>query len=153
MAEGLRILPFSDERAQDFHDINAAWIEAMFTLEPTDREVLEHPRERIVAPGGDILFIATADGAVVGAGALQRTAPGQFELTKMGIRETARGLKAGEFLLRALIARAEELEAQRLYLPTENAPPRSISTKRRGSFTTPKSWPSSAGAMPVPTLR
>ncbi|MFV3517351.1 hypothetical protein ACNJD8_22330, partial [Mycobacterium tuberculosis] len=48
----LTVLPFSDDLAPAFHDINAQWIETMFTLEPTDREVLEQPRARIIAPGG-----------------------------------------------------------------------------------------------------
>ena len=36
----------------------------------------------------------------------------------MGVRESARGLKAGEFLLAAVIQRAEELGADTLYLLT-----------------------------------
>lgn len=55
--EVLRIREFSDDLARDFHDINAEWIEAMFTLELTDREVLENPRARIVEQGGTILFV------------------------------------------------------------------------------------------------
>jgi cytidylate kinase/N-acetylglutamate synthase-like GNAT family acetyltransferase len=117
---GLRILPFDDSLAQHFHDINAEWIKAMFALEATDREVLENPRERIIAPGGDILFVEAAGLGIVGTCALQRTGPGAFELTKMGVREAARGLKAGEFLLEATIARAKALGATRLYLLTNH---------------------------------
>jgi N-acetylglutamate synthase-like GNAT family acetyltransferase len=36
----------------------------------------------------------------------------------MGVREVARGLKAGEFLLQATIAKATSLEADPLYLLT-----------------------------------
>ena len=39
-----------------------------------------------------------------------------MRLTKMAVLERARGRKAGEFLLRAAIARAERLGADRLYL-------------------------------------
>lgn len=117
-ALALEIRPFSDDLAQAFHDINAQWIQTMFVLEPTDREVLENPRERILAPGGDILFVQAGDLGVVGACALQKTGPGQFELTKMGVLESARGRKAGEFLLQAMIARAGEMGATKLYLLT-----------------------------------
>jgi DNA-binding MarR family transcriptional regulator/N-acetylglutamate synthase-like GNAT family acetyltransferase len=116
----LRLRKFDDSLAHHFHDINAAWIDAMFTLEPTDRDVLENPRERIIDAGGDILFVEAPGLGIVGACALQRTGPGAFELTKMGVRETARGLKAGEFLLAAVIARAQELGATRLYLLTNH---------------------------------
>ena len=117
---GLTIHPFSDELAPAFHDINAQWIEAMFRLEPTDREVLENPRARIIEPGGDILFVEAAGLGIVGACALQKTGERQFELTKMGVLDRARGRKAGEFLLAATIRRARELGADTLYLLTNS---------------------------------
>ena len=39
----------------------------------------------------------------------------------MGVRESARGLKAGEFLLEAMIARAHAMDAEKLYLLTNRA--------------------------------
>jgi len=117
-ASALTLREFDDSLAAEFHDINAEWIEAMFTLEPTDREVLENPRERIVEPGGAILFVEAGGLGIVGACALQKTGPGAFELTKMGVRESARGLKAGEFLLAGVLDRARDLGAEKLYLLT-----------------------------------
>lgn len=117
-APALTIVEFRDDLARDFHDINAEWIAAMFRLEQTDRDVLENPRARIVDAGSAILFVAAEGLGIVGACALQRTGDGCFELTKMGVRETARGLKAGEFLLAATIARARAMEARLLYLLT-----------------------------------
>lgn len=118
VAGDLRIREFSDVLAPVFHDINAQWIRTMFVLEPTDREVLENPRARIVDPGGDILFVEADGLGVVGTCALQKTGPNQFELTKMGVLESARGKKAGEVLLHATIERAADLGAERLYLLT-----------------------------------
>jgi DNA-binding MarR family transcriptional regulator/ribosomal protein S18 acetylase RimI-like enzyme len=115
---GLVIRPFTDDLAARFHAINAQWIEAMFTLEQTDRDVLENPRARIIEPGGDILFVEAAGLGIVGACALQKTGPGTFELTKMGVLDSARGRKAGEFLLRAILRRAAALGAETLYLLT-----------------------------------
>lgn len=112
----LRIHPFSDDLAQAFHDINVEWIGAMYRIEQTDRDVLENPRTRIIDAGGDILFVEAEGLGIVGACALQKTGPRQFELTKMGVLEAARGRKAGEFLLHAVIARAREMGAERLYL-------------------------------------
>jgi ribosomal protein S18 acetylase RimI-like enzyme len=116
VADDLVIRAFSDDLAGAFHDINAQWIGAMYQLEPTDIDVLENPRARIIDKGGDILFVELPGLGVVGACALQKTGEGQFELTKMGVLESARGLKAGEFLLKAVIARAIERGAERLYL-------------------------------------
>lgn len=117
---GLRILPFEDSLAGAFHDINVEWISKMFRLEPTDRDVLENPRTRIIEPGGDILFVEAPGLGVVGACALLKTGERQFELTKMGVLESARGRKAGEFLLHAMLRRAKELRAERLYLLTNS---------------------------------
>jgi GNAT superfamily N-acetyltransferase len=109
---------YSDDLAQHFHDINAEWIEAMFVLETLDREVLQNPREKIIAPGGVILFVEAPGRGVVGTCALKPTGGGGYELTKMGVRESARGTGAGAFLLGAVIARARQIGADPLYLLT-----------------------------------
>jgi len=114
--EGLSILEYSDTLATAFHDINAQWIRGMYEMEQADLEVIENPRAQVIDKGGDILFVAAEGLGVVGTCALRKTAEGQYELTKMGVLEAARGRKAGEFLLKAVIARAERLGAKRLYL-------------------------------------
>ena len=114
----LTIRDYSDDLATTFRDINAEWITAMFHLEDTDRAVLDNPRAKIVDPGGTILFVEARGLGIVGTCALQKTGDSSFELTKMGVRESARGLKAGEFLLTAMIARAQTLSADPLYLLT-----------------------------------
>lgn len=118
MTTALHIHDFSDALAHHFHDINAEWIQAMFRLEPTDLDVLRHPRERIVDAGGAILFVEAPGAGIVGTCALQKTGATSVELTKMGVRESARGMKAGEFLLAAAIERAQALGADPLYLLT-----------------------------------
>src|SRR5690606_19906990 len=109
---------YSDALAVHFRDINSEWISSMFRMEATDAEVLEHPREKIIAPGGVILFVEAQGQGIVGTCALQRSGECGFELTKMGVRASARGLKAGEFLLAAVIERAVALHADPLYLLT-----------------------------------
>jgi DNA-binding MarR family transcriptional regulator len=119
-ASGLTIRESSDELARDFHDINAEWISSMFRIEQTDREVLENPRARIIDPGGVILFVEARDLGIVGACALQKTGESRFELTKMGVLESARGRKAGEYLLEAILRRARQMEIEMLYLLTNS---------------------------------
>lgn len=114
----LQILPFSPERAVHFDRINRAWIEAMFVVEEIDDRVLRDPHTHIIDPGGEVLFVATPELGVVGAGALKPAGAGAFELTKMGVDEQARGLGAGEALLKALIARAVEMGVRELFLLT-----------------------------------
>ena len=113
---GLAIRRFTDDLAPDFYRINAQWIEDMYTLEPTDIDVISHPRERLIEPGGDILFVEDPELGIIGTCGLRKTGEREFELTKMGVLPEARGRKAGEFLLRAMIERAFALGCVRLYL-------------------------------------
>jgi N-acetylglutamate synthase-like GNAT family acetyltransferase len=116
----LRIVEFRDDLAQAFHDINAQWIEAMFVLEATDRKVLENPRKMIIDRDGAILFVEADDLGIVGTVALMKASEGVYELTKMGVLESARGRKAGEFLLAACIDRAQSMDMASLYLLTNH---------------------------------
>ena len=120
ISEELSIVDYTDAHATAFHDINAQWIESMFVLEDHDRHVLTHPREMIIDPGGAILLVSSKPHGIVGACALMKTSDGVFELTKMGVLETARGLKAGEFLLRAVLERAATMDMKTLYLLTSS---------------------------------
>ena len=113
---GLAIRRFTDALAADFYRINAEWIDTMYRLEQTDIDVLRNPRERIIEGGGDILFVEDPKLGIVGTCALHKTGEHEFELTKMGVLESARGKKAGEFLLHAIIARAYAMGCDRLYL-------------------------------------
>jgi len=112
----LTVREFSDELAGAFREINTQWIEKMYRLEPTDEDVLDHPRERIIDTGGMILFVEAKGAGIIGTCALRKTGERQFELTKMGVLEAARGLKAGEFLLRKTVERAHSMGAELLYL-------------------------------------
>ena len=114
----LSIRDYSDDLAGAFHDINAEWISAMFQMEETDRKTLENPRASIIDGGGAILFVEARGMGIIGTCALQKTSATGFELTKMGVRKAARGLKAGEFLLNAVIDKARMLGADPLYLLT-----------------------------------
>ena len=114
----MNIVEWDPALARDFHDINAEWIEAMFELEEADRLVLGNPQGTIIAPGGTVLFVEAPGLGIIGTCALKPDDSGGFELTKMGVREAARGLKAGEFLLKRVIERARQMSVGELYLLT-----------------------------------
>jgi DNA-binding MarR family transcriptional regulator/N-acetylglutamate synthase-like GNAT family acetyltransferase len=113
---GVRIRDYDDTLAAAFKSINVEWITRMFTLEAADLDVLDHPREKILAGGGEILFAEVEGIGVVGTCALRRDGQTGYELTKMAVLEAARGAKIGEYLLAATIARAMEKRADPLYL-------------------------------------
>ena len=80
----LRTFQPGDEKP--FKELNEAWISRDFALEPGDREVLNDPRGKILATGGEIC-LAELDGVVVGCCALIAIGPGEFELAKMTVSE------------------------------------------------------------------
>lgn len=105
----LSIVPYTDELSHHFHDINMEWLDAMFTVEPHDSEVLMRPRANIIDKGGLIFFVQDGENDVVGTCALEQEADQFIELTKMGVRSSARRKGAGEFLLRFILEHAREL--------------------------------------------
>jgi len=116
--ETIRILDYSPELLPYFKSINEEWISSMFTLEPTDRKVLENAEELIINRGGKILFASHTRHGVVGTCALLKKGEGEFELTKMGVMEKARGLQVGDRLLQEVIRSAQDMEVSNLFLLT-----------------------------------
>lgn len=114
----LSVREYTDDLARDFYEINAEWIQTMFSLEEKDREILSRPREVILDPGGVIFFAESKALGVIGTCALLKIEEGVFELTKMGVLERARGRGAGELLLESAIARAADMKVRTLYLLT-----------------------------------
>lgn len=113
-------LPFTPELAHHFKSINQEWIEDMFEMEETDRTILNDPQAHILAQGGQLWFARHPTFGIVGTCALLQQEPGVFELTKMGVLKSARGLKIGELLLRHVLKEAEKLKLNNLYLLTNS---------------------------------
>ncbi|NNU17513.1 bifunctional helix-turn-helix transcriptional regulator/GNAT family N-acetyltransferase [Parvularcula sp. ZS-1/3] len=105
----LRILHYTDDIAHHFHDINMEWLSAMFTIEQRDEDLLKRPRKNIIDKGGLIFFVQDGEAGIVGTCALERQADGFTELTKMGVRSSARRNGAGEFLLRFVLEHTRQL--------------------------------------------
>ena len=98
-----------------FRELNEVWIVKHFSLEEPDRKVLGDPKGYILDNGGEIIM-AVDDGMTVGCCALLARGEGDFELGKMTVREDCQGRGIGRQLLLAVIARAKEIGATRLYL-------------------------------------
>ena len=47
---GVDIAEFESRHAQAFRDLNLAWIQAYFEIEPLDREILFDPKSSIIEP-------------------------------------------------------------------------------------------------------
>jgi len=130
--EVVRIVPLSPELRTHFYRLNAIWLERYFVLEPYDIEVMSNP-EAIVEHGGAVLFALLGD-TVVGTCALKQHAPGEYELTKMGVDPSVQGVGIGRTLIEAAIVEFRRLGGTELYLETNSRLESAIHLYERTGF-------------------
>ncbi len=111
----VEIIDYAPEFQADFKRLNQEWIEAHFKMEKADYQSLDRPEEKILEPGGHILFARYA-GSIVGTCALIKMDATTYELAKMAVTERARGKNIGLLLGRAIVQKARDLGAARLFL-------------------------------------
>lgn len=111
----LEILPFEPAFAEDFKQLNLAWLKKYFWVEPHDEEVLGNPEKYILEPGGNIFFVKEDD-RIIGTVALMKIEAGIFELTKMAVIPEAQGKKIGQKLMEHTLNYAKEKGWQRLII-------------------------------------
>src|SRR5215813_7330148 len=98
--DDVAIVGYDDRHAAAFARLNREWLEHYGLLEDADRKYLEHPRETILAEGGEI-FLALRAGEVIGTCAAIPRAAGTVELAKLAVDPSARGLGLGRRLSEA----------------------------------------------------
>ena len=113
----VEILDYRPQFKRYFRSLNVEWLQEYFTVEELDEQLLSHPFEKIIKPGGSVLF-ARLGGKIVGTTALLKHEEQIFELSKMAVAREARGRQAGRKLLLAAIERAKKAGARRLVLFT-----------------------------------
>jgi len=106
---------YDDSLAPDFRRLNLEWIEKYFVVEPHDLEQLDHPREHVIDPGGEILF-AFLDGEVAGVCAIIKTGENEFEIAKMSVASAFQGRGFGGEICRKAVETARGMGARRIWL-------------------------------------
>ncbi|UTA68272.1 GNAT family N-acetyltransferase [Emticicia sp. 21SJ11W-3] len=119
---------------QAFKEINYNWINQYFKVEQGDLDSLENPEKYFLATGGAIL-LANLDNEILGTTALKPMPNNSFELCKMGVSDTAKGLGIGFALGRAAIEKARELGAKRVYLETNSSLAPALNLYKKLGFT------------------
>lgn len=109
------ILEYQPAYGDDFKRISYAWIAQYFGIEDEDRQLLENHRTEIIDKGGAILFARYED-KIVGCCALIKYNDELYELAKMGVMPNYQGLKLGRKLAEAIIDKARDLGAQKVFL-------------------------------------
>ena len=94
----MEIISFQPQYANDFRDLNLAWLKKYFWVEPHDEEVLGKPDKYILSRGGNIFFVRDND-KIIGTVALMKIEEGVFELTKMAVTPDYQGKNIGQKLM------------------------------------------------------
>lgn len=94
----MEIVSFDPAYSKEFKNLNIAWLEKFFWVEPHDEEVLGNPQKYILDPGGMIFFVRDNE-KIVGTVALMKMEEGVFELTKMAVSPEYQGKKIGQKLM------------------------------------------------------
>ncbi len=94
----LKIIPFESRFATVFKDLNKAWLERYFYVEPKDEEILEQCEEYIIGNGGYIFF-AEYENNLVGCFSFIKIEEGVYELGKMAVDPNYQGMKIGQQLM------------------------------------------------------
>jgi len=115
--QAVEIREFAPGDEVAFRRLNEEWITRHFTLEAKDEEVFADPQGSILAKGGKIFF-AIRGGRPVGCCALIAIGPGEYEVAKMGVTESAQGAGIGRQMLERVVEEAKVAGAWRLYLET-----------------------------------
>ncbi len=111
------IVPYEPQYQEAFKALNKEWISAYFEMEAADYKALDNPEAYILNKGGEIL-VALYNGEPLGVCALIKMEDPDydFEMAKMAVSSSARGKNIGYLLGRAIIDRAKELNASKIYL-------------------------------------
>jgi len=117
----VKIIAYEPQYKEAFKVLNEEWIKTFFVMEASDYKLLENPEEQILNKGGHIAF-ALLNGEVVGTCALVKAKeePLTFELSKMAVSPKAQGKKIGYLLGNALVEKARELKAEKVFLETNS---------------------------------
>lgn len=113
--ESIVIVTYQDSHAVAFNRLNRVWLDEHALLEDGDRKQLEHPRESILAKGGEI-FIAVIGEDVVGTCAVIPQQAGVVGLAKLAVDERLRGYGLGKRLTETAIDWARRHGAQKVTL-------------------------------------
>ena len=114
-ANEVRVVDYEPRHREHFVVLNLEWITRYFALEDADRQVFDDPEAAIIAEGGYIVM-AENDQEVLGTCALLRLDDGVYELAKMAVTPSARGLGIGHLLGAAVVERARRAGAKRVEL-------------------------------------
>ena len=111
----LKIIPFESKYAARFKELNVAWLEKYFYVEPHDADLLENCEQTIINKGG-LIFFAKHEDVIVGCFSFIKLDEKIYELGKMAVDPKYQGLKIGQALMTHAITYAKDHQWSKIML-------------------------------------
>jgi ribosomal protein S18 acetylase RimI-like enzyme len=111
----MEIIDFEDKYEEDFRKLNLEWLYKYNLAESHDLEVLADPRGTIIERGGCI-FLAKEKDTIAGSAALMKAGDHEYELAKMTVAKSFRGLGISKLLLTRCLEEAKKSGAKKVIL-------------------------------------
>src|SRR5436190_3377545 len=111
----IKIIPYRKEHHTVFKRLNLEWLEHYHLTESHDLLILNDPEGTVLNNGGYI-WMAEADGEIVGSAGLMKEREGEYELVKMGVAENYRRKGISKLLIEQCLAKAREIGAKKISL-------------------------------------
>ncbi|MCZ2473250.1 GNAT family N-acetyltransferase [Aquirufa ecclesiirivi] len=133
MMSQIRITRFEPAYRDAIRRLNVEWLEKYFQVEEIDKEVLSHPEEVILAPGGEIFYAWYGD-EIVGTVSLMKIDDTSFELTKMAVSENFQGLGIGKLLMENCLDFAKKAGIKQIIIYSNRRLERAVDMYRKFGF-------------------
>ena len=111
----IKIIPYRSEHHEVFKQLNIEWLDHYNLTESHDLMVLNDPEGTILNRGG-FIWLAEADGKIVGSAALMKEQEGEYELAKMSVTAAYRGKGISKLLIERCLYKAKAIGAKKLSL-------------------------------------
>ena len=111
----LKIIPYRSEHQAVFKQLNLEWLDFYHLTESHDLMILDDPEGKVIDEGG-FIWMAEADGKIVGSAGLMKEEEGVYELVKMAVTEGYRGKGIAKLLLERCLYKAREIGAKKVTL-------------------------------------
>ncbi|PBJ09291.1 bifunctional helix-turn-helix transcriptional regulator/GNAT family N-acetyltransferase [Flavobacterium sp. ACN6] len=116
-SKDVEMVEYKPEYKEAFKSLNVEWISTYFEMEEADYKALGNPESYILDKGGKIL-VALHQNEPVGVCALikMQNSEYDFEMAKMAVSPKAQGKNIGWLLGKAIVNKAKDLGAKKIYL-------------------------------------
>ena len=129
----IKIIPYRSEHHAIFKQLNLEWLDHYNLTESHDLMILDDP-EGIILNKGGFIWMAEADGKIVGSAGLMKEHEGVYELVKMAVTTDYQGKGISKLLIDTCLAKAREIGAKKLTLFSNHQLQRAIGLYERHGF-------------------